>query len=293
MTGTADCIPYEADDVAESSELPLYDRSRFDFRAHSAVPCGWEIDGRESPDVFRQFGRDTCVIARIERHEGMRVLAAIPKWAIDMRRARRLSEFLVGKRISSVALEEVKSVNTLVCSSLFPKGLSLEQWTQEYGALSEGVARTLCKDLLRALHELHTTPLTLCGLAFPSMIFLDDVGELTTFLPLSYVLSWRGAKSLAIDMGTAEIAPEVERGFEEGCGWKDSERADLYAVLAIVFRAMTGARSWKVYDQRYKAGSSPLSEAAADFFKRVLYKDPLWRLAIDDAIQHRWCNGNA
>ena len=153
---------------------------------------------------------------------------------------------------------------------------------------------------VRIFHMLHMTWATHFHLVvvtyFPYrpliMIFLNSIGDLNYFLPLSYLLSWRGAKSLIADMGALDLAPELESSLEHGVGLRDSASADVYAVAAVVFRSLTGARSTKGHDQSCKLELSALSAAGSDFFHRVLYKDLKWRMPIDDAIKHRWCNGN-
>eukprot|EP00929_Paragymnodinium_shiwhaense_P016019 TRINITY_DN124136_c0_g1_i1.p1 TRINITY_DN124136_c0_g1~~TRINITY_DN124136_c0_g1_i1.p1 ORF type:complete len:343 (-),score=66.20 TRINITY_DN124136_c0_g1_i1:239-1267(-) len=286
-------IPVGIDDYEATAPI---ERGYVDFAAHKIVPEGWQLTPTPAPGVFAQLGRHDAVISNPDLGSRRRILFALPSWAVKKRRAEWLATAL-GQQAFHVpglcpleTVDEVYVLNTVVLGWKHPLGQPLDQWVAAHGRLSEAQASRLCRELLVLFNELFTTPLRFSAFVTPSMVFVNKVGTLSNFVPLSSLLSWAGLQSTCCSLNSHGMSPEVERGITEGDGRVAIEKgvaisASTYEVAAVILEALTGVEPTPAWDGRI---SKPLSDGALDFFHRALYKDANWRLTVADALKHPW-----
>eukprot|EP00927_Polykrikos_kofoidii_P041955 TRINITY_DN35837_c0_g1_i1.p1 TRINITY_DN35837_c0_g1~~TRINITY_DN35837_c0_g1_i1.p1 ORF type:complete len:351 (-),score=30.92 TRINITY_DN35837_c0_g1_i1:100-1152(-) len=270
------------------------DRVPFEFSNHDAIPHGWEITAESPPEAFHALGRDACVIKDTTLLT-QAVLWVLPSWSIDT----VICDWLVNRSSiedwcgSVCRLNQhvnFPNQNTSVLYFRYPKGVPVNVWTSINGRLGEASAQCLCRDLLLLIMQLQDSPIGLCRALLPSMVFLDESGCLSCILLLGCCMTWRGFKSSVMAVDSARIAPEVSYILNDGGNLSQRKKdslscADVFSVATIILEAMTGAPPG---DLRQLRVSSDLSKGAIDFFQMTLYKDPEWRLSVDDALLHSW-----
>lgn len=283
------------------------ERVSFDFVAHKIAPAGWKVIDDEVPGAFSFMGRDARVIVEetatppfttsSSSSARSRVVIAFPNWAVDTRRTQWLQHMTSNSEASTLGslwqLNNLARLNTVICHFKYPIGVPLHMWTRQNGYMKDGLARSLCATLMKWVQHFSSTPVRFWGLLLPSMIFLSEAGRLTYFLPLGAVLSWPGVQSTCLDIDTERLAPEIATAVTEGSRGKLEERgratsADAYSVAALVLEAMAGVVPSKIKDVH-----DMLSDDANDFLRRLLYKDPAWRLSVGDALEHPWLQQQA
>eukprot|EP00929_Paragymnodinium_shiwhaense_P116254 TRINITY_DN8562_c0_g1_i1.p1 TRINITY_DN8562_c0_g1~~TRINITY_DN8562_c0_g1_i1.p1 ORF type:complete len:362 (-),score=71.96 TRINITY_DN8562_c0_g1_i1:318-1403(-) len=279
--------------------LPI-ERRYLDFFAQGAVPEGWIITAEDVPGAFSVLGRHSAVIQRIgdfgDPSPGSRsVLLGIPRWSVDKSRTEWLlkTSGLV-KPGSFAQLEyhsDLRSSNTVVCGFRYPVGVPLHVWRIRFGEVSEAAARGLCRDLLQMNVDLQGA-LRFWGLLLPSAVFVTEAAQpvLSSVIPFGCILSWKGTVATCSDIHPDRLAPEVVDAFDKGYRRLDidknaSGKADVYAIAALALEAMAGVPPWQLRDESVQA---MLSDMAMDFFAKATFKDPEWRLSMEDALQHPW-----
>lgn len=268
-------------------------RTEVDWETLKVVPVGWSVALQRPPDCFAFAGGATCTI-QVNAKDGSslaeKVLLALPAWAVDSWKARQLCASPL-RRICKLWRFSASLFNTVVLefdAPRLPAAESLDAFVKRGRRLGEGAAAQLCKQLLELSVGLFQEPaaLSVRGLLDPESIFVDEGGALVQWVPVTAVLSARGAKAVLEAHAGQLHAPEYRQVPPRG-KMQGAMATDAYAISSLVLRAMAGSGG----DTDGVDASRSFSGVPGDFFKRTLYADPEWRLCGPSALEHPWLRG--
>lgn len=264
--------------------------AELDWAQHKVVPVDWRVAQEAPPRCFSFAGGAMCRIRADSTNESTpraeRVLVALPGWAVDRGKARRLSASPL-KRICMLWRHSVSIHGIVVLEFAMPPlsgAESLADFVSSGRRLAEDGAARLCKHLLDvSVLLLHgPTALSMRGLLDPHSIFIDGDGTLKQWVPVPTVLSALGARAVLEAKDSTFHAPEHRPPPPpekmHGC-----VATDAYVISSLVLRAMAGPDG-----DGDCADVACLPGVAGDFFKRTMYAEPAWRLCGRSALEHPW-----
>lgn len=303
-TVQADQVPanFALANLMDEMQAGSLDCRSVNFPAMDVVPPGWKIIQDEVPVGFGALGGTACVIGEAggnAENLPLHVLLALPFWAVDKDAAERLMALTqsADSKLKVCRLWRctvVRTFNTTVFEFDFPQGQPLSRLLEKKGCIEEDIARDLCRNLLQLIDDLANINLCFWGFVCASMTYVDHLSALSTLLPVSCLLTFKGAKCIAQGMSEPGnmmcVTPEMSRAL---CSTDLSLALDLdvrfatdnYAVAALILRALTKAGPEFVMKVEV---AEALPEPAADLLQKVLYRDHQWRLKGSKALEHRW-----
>mmetsp|Transcript_4884 Transcript_4884/g.11410 ORF Transcript_4884/g.11410 Transcript_4884/m.11410 type:complete len:371 (-) Transcript_4884:261-1373(-) len=287
----------------DAGEIPP---TKVDF---TKLPSSGWIVAREKalPDCFLAAGGAACTIVAEKSHglePEFRVLVLLPSWAVDLERAKWLCEMGPNKAYhhlcTLLSVTQNKRRDSVLLEFDYPAGLPLDEWleSQDRELDKEEYCRLLCRELLVVRVKLGSTLLRFWGFLNSSNISVTHHGSLVKITSLGYVLSSKGAKAMArseIRKGRkGPLPPELIKLLEIQTQSEEPRQVhspamdvttDSYAVAALVLKVLTGREPSQMQDQTLLES---IPKESVDWFGRVLFADPAWRLSGMDAIEHTW-----
>ena len=161
--------------------------------------------------------------------------------------------------------------------------------------IKESTAANICKQMVEAIRYVHSVGVAHRDLKPENFLFADTSAEPPLKL-IDFGLSKivQPHEVLSEPCGTLHyVAPEVLRGAY-------NVKADMWAVGVIIFLMLYGyypfdgssdeqvMRAIVQAEPRWNFARHHVSEAAKDFMRGLLDKDPSKRLSADHALEHRW-----
>ncbi|CAJ1410758.1 unnamed protein product [Effrenium voratum] len=227
-----------------------------------------------------------CLQAKCREEDTARhAMLPVPRWAVRGQVASWLAKTAPVPGLCQVA--NFDEFEDLLLFDFRLPGESLENLVRSGGPLAAGSCQQLAAQLLRGLWATRDTPLRLRGLLAPCHVFHGPQGF--GMLPLGAMLQWRGLQAAFEKMsgGPPEIVTAMSDGDEGKALVFDqslASSADVYSVAAVVWFAFFG----QMMDGATQDELLSLPPLAADFLQKALYRDPMWRLSLAQAICHAW-----
>lgn len=195
-------------------------------------------------------------------------------------------------------LESRQTEDNLYLVLEYATGGELFDYIVDKGMLSEEESIPLIRQMLEALAYLHSRGIAHRDLKLENILMKDDTKtevKISDF-GLSRVVG-EGSFMKTI-CGTPEyLAPEVLSEEAKTRGY--DKAVDMWSMGVILYTMLFGRRPFEGDEQKSVLGKvklgifdfpkdTPYSEAAADFIRKCLTKDPSQRISAEDALKHTW-----
>jgi len=164
---------------------------------------------------------------------------------------------------------------------------------------TEGIASTTTKTMLLALKYLHDKDIVHRDLKPENFVYLTDEDDTLKLLDFGIAMDALPDKLYTWQAGTPHyMAPEIIQGEGSRSG-EICKKGDMWALGVCIFIMLNGQAPFKgsnlmaifdniVAQSKIRFSTPGISKEAKDFVFKLLRREPMERLGVDDALQHPW-----
>jgi len=223
---------------------------------------------------------------------------------------------MMGHEYHSLFLKEIRMLKILDCPQIvrfeeaykdsqsdyilmeYCAGASLIRRIAEKKKYTEGMAASTAKMMLLALKHLHDKDIVHRDIKPENFVYLTKKDKTIKLLDFGIAMDAIPAKSYTWHAGTPYyMAPEVIKNEpRSGDICKKSDMWSLGVCLFIMLNGQApflGASKEEVFDNilaqsEIKFVTPGISDEAKDFVLKLLQREPMDRISVDEALRHRW-----
>jgi len=193
-----------------------------------------------------------------------------------------------------------KDVRTQYICMEYCSGNSLFHRLSKKNTYSEAVAANSCKEMLQALKHIHDMNIVHRDIKPANFVYLTkDSNAGLKLLDFGMAIRVSPLEEYIFRVGTPYyMSPELVQNNETRSG-DMCKKSDMWALGVCLFIILNGKFPFRgsgkpelfhniLKQKNLSFGNKGLSAEAKDFIFKLLRRDPIRRMTVDDALQHPW-----